>query len=54
MGYRRVIPLIGIAPIPNRGCGSHGIGGITIGIATVIGSVVTPDVVREGQNDTLV
>jgi DNA polymerase III epsilon subunit-like protein len=40
LGYRRVIPLIGIAPIPNRRCGRTGIGGITIAIviATVIGS----------------
>jgi hypothetical protein len=40
LGYRRVIPLIGIAPIPNRGCGCPGIGGVTIAIviATVIGS----------------
>ena len=40
LGYRRVVPLIGIAPIPNRGCGCPGIGGVTVAIviATVIGS----------------
>ena len=40
LGYRRVIPLIGIAPIPNGGCRCAGKGGVTIAIviATVIGS----------------
>ena len=39
-GYRRVIALIGIAPIPNRRCGRAGIRGIIIAIviATVVGS----------------
>jgi hypothetical protein len=40
LGYRRVIPLIGIAPIPDRRHGCPGIGGVTIAIviASVIGS----------------
>ncbi len=39
-GYRRVRPLIGIAPIPNGGRRCPGIGRVTIAvvIATVIGS----------------
>jgi hypothetical protein len=36
LGYRRVIPLIGIAPIPDRRRGCPGIRGVTI--ASVIGS----------------
>ena len=38
LGYRRVIPLIGIAPIPNRRSGCTGIGGVTIVISIIIGS----------------
>jgi hypothetical protein len=40
LGYRRVIPLIGIAPIPNRGCGCVSIRGVTIAVieSTVVGS----------------
>ena len=40
MGYRRVIPLIGIAPIPNRRPRRTGIRGVIIAIviAAVIGS----------------
>jgi hypothetical protein len=41
LGYHRVIPLIGIAPIPNRGRRCTGIGGVTIVVviaAAVIGS----------------
>ena len=34
-GYRRVVTLIGIAPIPNRRCGCTGIRGVVI--ATIIG-----------------
>ena len=40
LGDRRVISLIGIAPIPNRGRGRPGVGVVTVAIviATVIGS----------------
>jgi hypothetical protein len=40
LGYRRVIPLVGITPIPHRGCGCVSIGRVTIAviISTVIGS----------------
>ena len=39
-GDRRVIALIGVAPIPNRGCGCTGIRGVIVAvvIATIIRS----------------
>ena len=38
--YLRIIPLVGIAPIPNRRCGCTGIWGIIVAviIAAIIGS----------------